>query len=152
MLSAANKPLELADLQADPAYALRMPGADGLAEVGAERRLTPDGAQSPFAGHIFGTLATSAEVYAFYERVLARLGWRPETPPFSRSTAELENRLYCAGRATFRLAIEDKDRAFQQAFYHGRTYLTVFDARLIGESRSSSCPSAPRSPPPTLIP
>ena len=148
----ANKPLELADLQADPAFAVRMPGADELAEVGGERRSTLDGAQSPFAGHIFGTLASSAEVYAFYERELARLGWQPETPPFSRSSAELENRLYCTRRATFRLAIKDKDRAFEPAFYQGRVYATVFDARLIGESRSSTCPSPPLSPPPTPIP
>lgn len=72
--SQSRAPLERPDLEADPAFALRMPGADELARVGGDRELTIDGPQTPFAGHIFGTTATSAEVYAFYERELARLG------------------------------------------------------------------------------
>ena len=72
--SQANDPLALADLRADPALALRMPEAEELAEVGGEDTVGIDGSRPAFAGHIYGTAATSAEVYAFYERELGRLG------------------------------------------------------------------------------
>lgn len=120
-----------------------MDGADELAEVGGEARIGIDGSTPTFAGHTFGTTATSAEVYAYYERELARLGWRAELPPFSRSSVELENRLYCTGKASFRLAIKDRDRAFQPAFYRGRTYVTVFDATLIAVNPGQPCPRPP---------
>lgn len=138
--SRANAPLLLADLQADPAFALRMPGAGELAEVGAEHAVGIEGRTPTFAGHIFGTLTTSADVYAFYERELGRLGWRLDTPPFASSTAELENRLYCNSKRSFRLAIKNKATAFEPAFYRGRSYTTVFDARLIATDPKTSCP------------
>ena len=138
--SGANAWLDLAVLQADPAFALRMPGSDELAEVGTEQEFGIEGRTSAFAGHISGTVATSADVYAFYERELARLGWRPDTPPFSSSSVELENRLYCKTKASFRLAIKDKNRAFQPAFYRGNSYTTVFDARLIAVDPKTACP------------
>lgn len=141
--------LSYADLKADPAFALRMPGADELGEVGGPARTGIDGSTPTFAGHIFGTLATRAEVYAYYERELARLAWRPQTPPFAMSSAEIENREYCKPKESFRLAIKDKDRAFQPAFYRGHDYVTVFDATLIADDPQSPCPLPPLSPPPT---
>src|SRR6266508_2426572 len=101
----SNVPLERADLEADPSFSLRMQGADELALVGSDRLFTFEGERPPFAGHIYGTMATSADVYAFYERELARLGWQLEAPPFLRSSAELENRVYCKRKVEFRLAI-----------------------------------------------
>ncbi len=148
--SQSRSSLERPDLEADPAYLLRMPGADELARVGGDRELTLDGPQTPFAGHIFGTTATSAEVYAFYERELARLGWKREPYVLGRSSVELENREYCTPKALFRLAIKDKDRAFQPAFYRGQTYTTVFDARLEGIEPGPPCPIPPLSPPPSI--
>lgn len=150
--SLTNAPLRLADLQADPAFALRMPDADELAELGAERAAGAEGSTPMFAGHIFGTRSTSAEVYAFYERELGRLGWRLDTPPFASSTAELENRLFCNSKRSFRLAIKNKDTAFQPAFYRGRSYTTVFDATLIATDPKTSCPRPGLGPRPTAIP
>jgi len=136
----SNVPLERADLEADPSFSLRMQGADELALVGSDRLFTFEGERPPFAGHIYGTMATSADVYAFYERELARLGWQLEAPPFPRSSAELENRVYCKRKVEFRLAIKDKDSAFRAEFYRGRTYTTVFDASLLAIDPAIPCP------------
>jgi hypothetical protein len=148
----AAPPLERADLEADPAFALQMPGADELAHVGGDRRFEFGGAfeQQPFAGHIYGATATSADVYSYYESELERLGWLKQSPPYPRSSAELENRLYCKTGLGFRLAIKNKDTAFQAAFYRGREYTTVFDARLHPNDPKSPCPLPPR--PPRLTP
>lgn len=144
--SRTNAPLERSDLEADAAFSMRMPGADELARVGSGRLFTLEGEKPPFAGHIYGTSATSADVYQFYERELARLGWQPQTPPYPSSTVELENRLSCKRKLEFRLAIEDKDRAFRAAFYHGKAYTTVFDARLRAIDPTIGCPMQPFTP------
>lgn len=132
---------DIAELQADPSYALSMPGADLLATVGDRQINTITGAQPAFAGHIFGTLVPSAEVYGWYEAELSRLGWQKDRA-LGRSTVELENREYCrAGSgARFRLAIKDRDRAFSEDLYKGRDYVTVFDARLTAVPVNSRCP------------
>jgi hypothetical protein len=142
----ATPPLERADLESDAAFALHMPGADELARVGGDRIFTFEGEQNPFAGHIYGTTATSADVYSYYESELERLGWLKQSPPYPRSSAELENRLYCKTGLGFRLAIKNKDTAFQAAFYRGRDYTTVFDARLHPHDPKSPCPLPPRPP------
>ncbi|OGO73525.1 MAG: hypothetical protein A3G84_07310 [Chloroflexi bacterium RIFCSPLOWO2_12_FULL_71_12] len=139
--SAADLEPDLAELQADPGYALVMPGADLLATVGDRRISTITGPQPAFAGHIFGTFASSDEVYAWYEAELSRLGWSKDRA-FGRSTVELENREYCrpGSGARFRLAIKDKDRAFREELYKGRDYVTVFDARLMAVPMNAPCP------------
>ena len=142
----SNTERSYADLKSDTAFALRMPGADELGEVGANASLGLEGGHAAFAGHIFGTTAASAEVYAFYDRELARLDWRVDTPPYSRSTVELANKLYCKPRTSFRLAIEDRDRAFQPSFYKGKSYVTVFDATLLAVSPGQPCPRPPLVP------
>jgi hypothetical protein len=138
--------LERSDLEADRAFGLQMPGADELARVSGDRKMTIDGPQNAFAGHIYGTGASAAEVYAFYEAALERLGWRKQPPPFGTTTVELENREYCNPKVGFRLAIEDQARAFQPAFYQGHTYATVFDARLEANPPSAPCPLIPLAP------
>jgi hypothetical protein len=145
----AITPFERADLETDPAFALQMPGADELARVGSDRRFTLDGEQVPFAGHIYGTTATSADVYAFYESELARLGWQKQALPYPRSSAELENRIYCKTGAQYRLAIKNKETAFRTEFYRGRVYTAVFDARLTAEDPGAPCPLPPLTPRPT---
>ena len=123
----------------NPAVALRMPGADQLGHVGGERIRTLDGEQQPFEGYIFGTAASSDEVFAFYTQELVRLGWKPDSSG-GLSTVELEVRWWCTPKAGFRLAIEDKVRAFEPAFYKGRDYATVFDATVIAYGEISACP------------
>jgi hypothetical protein len=145
----AIMPFERADLEADATFDVQMPGADELARVGGDRRFTLDGEQVPFAGHIYGTTATSADVYAFYESELARLGWHKQALPYPRSSAEIENRLYCKTGAEFRLAIKNKETAFRPEFYRGRVYTAVFDARLIAVDPRSPCPLPPLTPRPT---
>jgi hypothetical protein len=138
----AAPPLERADLEAEAAFALQMPGADDLRYFGGDRRFKLGGAfeQSPFAGHTYGTTATSADVYSYYESELARLGWLREGPNYFGSSTDLEGRLYCKKGLMFRVAIKDKDRAFQLAFYRGRTYTTVFEASVHPNDPKSPCP------------
>jgi len=131
--------LERSDLVKDPAVALRMPGADQLGHVGGERIKTLDGEQPPFVGYIFGTAASTEEVFAFYARELARLGWKPNGGA-GRSTVELDLRWWCTSKVAFRLGIEDKARAYQPGFYKGKDYATVFDARLIAYGAITTCP------------
>jgi hypothetical protein len=145
----ASTPFERSDLEADAAFALHMPGADELSRVGGDRLFTLEGEQVPFAGHIYGTTATGTDVYTFYESELARLGWRKQALPYPRSSAELENRLYCKAGTEFRLAIKNKETAFRSEFYRGRVYTAVFDARLIAVDPSSPCPLPPLTPRPT---
>jgi len=142
----AAPPLERADLEADAAFALQMPGANDLGHFGGDRRfkLGGDFEEQPFAGHTYGTTAASAEVYSYYEVELARLGWLRESPFYSGSSTDLDGRLYCKKGLGFRLAIKNKETAFQVAFYRGRTYTTVFEASLHPNDPKSACPRTPR--------
>jgi hypothetical protein len=137
------KPFTHADLLADPAFALRLPASDQLLEVGSDASSGIDGSVAAFAGHIFGAAATSADVYVFYERELARLGWLVEPPPYARATTETDIRLYCKVGVIFRLAIDDKAKAFAPSVYKGKDYVTVFDATLVANDPSFPCPRPP---------
>ncbi|HYR94983.1 MAG TPA: hypothetical protein VEP48_12345 [Methylomirabilota bacterium] len=144
-----NTPLDHAALRSDPAFAIRMPGADELAEVGSDAQAGIDGSFAAFAGRVFGTMSPSSEVYRFYERELGRLGWYIDPPPYSMSTVEIENRSYCEKKVWFRLAINDKSKAFQPSFYNGRDYVTVFNATLIAVDAGAPCPRPLPNPEPT---
>ncbi len=128
-----------------------MPDADTLAEIGSEAEVGIEGSHPALAGHIFGTQATSAEVYVFYDRELARLGWRVDPPPYAMSTVELDLKIYCRSKALLRLAIEDRARAFQPSLYKGKSYVTVYDSSLIAMDPGEPCPRPPLPPPPTPI-
>lgn len=141
----SDVPLERVDLVEDPAAGLRMPAADELAHVGDERRTTIDGPQRPFEGRIFGTMATAEEVFAFYDRELTSVGWQRRLA-LGLSTVELDLRSWCKPKVWFRLAIKDKERAFQPGFYRGRDYTTVYEATLIGTDPTSPCPGRTPSP------
>jgi hypothetical protein len=138
----AAPPLERADLEADAAFALHMPGADDLGYFGGDRRFKLGGSfeDPPFAGHTYGTGAARAEVYSYFEVELTRLGWLRESPFYIGSSTDLEGRLYCKKGLGFRLAIKDKDRAFEAAFYRGRTYTTVFQSSLHPNDPKAPCP------------
>ena len=127
-------------LLAEPAATLRMAGAEELAKVGDERRMTIEGPISAFEGAIFGSQASALEVFAFYDRELRRLGWVQDRFVI-RSTVELDAWGWCKPRLLFRLAIKDRERAFEPRFYQGRTYATVFDARIRGRDPDAPCPN-----------
>ena len=131
--------LERSDLVKDPAVALRMPGADQLGHVGGERIKTLDGEQQAFEGYIFGTAASTDEVFVFYTQELARLAWKPNGSMVGASGVELDLRWWCTSKVAFRLGIKDKARAFQPAFYRGKDYATVFDATLLPYG-GATCP------------
>lgn len=142
---AQDSPLERSDLAKDPAVALRMPGADQLGHVAGDRMKTLDGEQQAFEGYIFGTAASIVDVFDFYGRELARLAWKPNGSMVGASGVELDLRWWCTSKVAFRLGIKDKARAFQPAFYRGKDYATVFDARLLPYG-GATCPypSPPR--------
>ena|SRR5687768_1790897 len=149
----APLPLERADLEADAAFALQMPGADDLGYFGGDRRFKLGGSfeDPPFAGHRYGTGAAKAEVYSYYEVELARLGWLRVGPHYFGSSTDLEGRLYCKKGRDFRVAIKDKVRASH--LYVGRTYTTIFETSLFPNDPNSPCPRSPRpapTPTPTL--
>ena len=139
-----------AALKADPVFALRLPGSTELLEVGSDARAGIDGSVPAFAGHIFGSALASSDVYAYYEREIAKLGWRTEPPPYARSTTELETRVYCRTGVILRLAIDDKAKKFDPSFYQGRDYATVFDATLIANDPKLACPRVPATPFPSV--
>ena len=132
-------PVERGELVSDPAWKLRMPGTEELAHFSDERRMTLDGPVDAYDGFAFGTQASDLEVFAFYDQELRRLGWRRE-PLVSPSTVELRIWGWCKPRILFRLATKDQPRAFRPEFYRGRSYVTVFDARLRGRDTSFPCP------------
>lgn len=140
--------VDRATLLKETAAQLRFPDAVELAHVGAERVTTFEGAQSAFDGYILGTDANSEAVFAFYERELERLGWQRDRIVGIKSSAEIEAWGWCRGRADFRLAIKDQAKAFHPEFLGGRTFRTVFDARLVSRRLSTPCPYVP-SPFPT---
>ena len=139
--------VDRATLLNEPAARLRFPGSVELAHVGAERVTTVEGPQSAFDGYILGSDADADEIHSYYARELERLGWQRDLIAGVKSTAEIEAWGWCRGRIDYRLAIKDAQRAFQPGFYGGRTFRTVFDARLVSRRLSTPCPYAPsRSP------
>ncbi len=134
-----NPYVERRDLVADPAWKLRMPGSEELAHFADERRMTIDGPVAPYDGFAFGTQARDLEVFAFYDGELRRMGWQQEYL-ISAATTELRVWAWCKPRLLFRLGIEDQERAFRPEFYRGRSYVTVFDARLQGRDPDAPCP------------
>lgn len=101
--------------------------------------MTIEGPRNAFHGAIFGTQASQEEVSAFYDDELTRLGWQRDTYQVFASTGELEAWGWCKPRMRFRLAIK-KPGNFEESFYQGKTFATVFDARLIGRDPDVACP------------
>lgn len=131
--------LERSELVADPASRLRLPGADELAHFASEREFTVEGPAFSFDSYLFGTAATTDEVFAFYERELKRLGWTADDFAVSSSTTDLRVRGWCKPRMAFRVAEKDQDVAFNRSISRGKTYTTVFDAGLVAREAGRRC-------------
>jgi hypothetical protein len=123
----------------DPAANVRPPGAVELAHVSRERVTTFEGPQPAFEGHILGSDLSSEAVRAYYASQLESAGWLLE-PTTIRATDELAAWWWCKERVTYRLAIKDQEKAFRPEFLGGRTFATVFDARIQSRDRAHPCP------------
>ena len=133
--------VDLATLQRDPASALRLTDATELGHFSGEQRLSPDGPVEAYDARVFGTQQSEAAVLDYYQRELARLGWKSDTLEAIRNTVELRAWAWCKRGMTARLAIEDKARAFRPDFYKGQDFQTVFEASLKGRDPNfEKCP------------
>jgi hypothetical protein len=138
---AANAPLDYDQLRADPAYAIRMPGAGAIGEAGGRRAFTLAGEQPAFATRVYWTDASASDVYAYYAREVERLGW-VYTGSNGRATTELEVRYWCKPYAEVRIAIEDPSKLGPGS----GSYPTRFDVSIIGsrsERDAITCPVRP---------
>ena len=136
-----NPYLPLAALEAEEASRLQLPDAEVLRRVGGERFNNITGPQGSFTGAVYGTQATQAEVFAFYQRELTRLGWQVDFPP-TPSSGDLPNgRGWCKPRLFFRLVVYDPRRYERTGISDGARFGTVFDARLRAIERG--CPYTP---------
>ena len=131
---------DLGRLQSEPAAALRMSDAVDLGHFWGDKRSTLDGPQDAFDAHEFGVQNSDAEVRAFYERELGRLGWQVDRLATSMDTVELAAWGWCKSAMIFRIGIQDQPRAFRPEFYQGHTFRTVFDARIRGRDPTLGCP------------
>lgn len=139
-----NPYLPLAALKAEEASRLQLPDAEVLRRVGGERFNNVTGPESAFTGAVYGTQATQAQVFAFYERELTRLGWLADGRS-SMGSGELPGgRRWCKPRMLFRLVIYDPRRYERTGITDGARFHTVFDASLQGTVQT--CPSTTAAP------
>lgn len=141
-LPAPDQLVDRATLLRDPAASLRLPGVTELAHVGDERRTTVDGPQPAFDGYLLGTQASDGEVFSYYDAELRRLGWLSDRLVAIPSTVEFRAWGWCKAGMNFRLGIEDPKKAFTPEFLGGRSFTTVFDAR-ISSRGALACPYQP---------
>ena len=142
----SDKYVDRATLLREAAAALRFPGATELSHVTAERAMTIDGEQTAWDGGIFGTDATDAAVFAFYDPQLRGMGWMPDLISSIGTSVELRTWGWCKPGMSYRLGIEDQARAFDPSFLGGRTFRTVFDARVVSRDKAVACPYVAPSP------
>jgi hypothetical protein len=126
-------------LLADPASTIRMPGADELRPVGAERRTTPEGYATAFDGAIFGVHAAPDEVQAFYDAELRRQAWQPDTYQVFPTNTDLKVWGWCKPERLFRVAILDPS-SFSPTLTQGQSYETLFHATINGRTPGVPCP------------
>lgn len=134
-------PPSAADLQRDPASQLRIGGAVELLHFGGDNQMTLDGPVDAWDGYIFGVQIPSRDVLAYYARELARLGWREDPLRTSRLTTETDAKAWCSSNANFSVGIKDQARAFQPDFYQGRSFQTVYEARITARPTGAPCPA-----------
>jgi hypothetical protein len=127
-------------LLADPAAQIRMPEADELQRVGAERRTTPEGHAAAFDGAIFGTQAAPEEVHRFYDSALRHEGWQPDTYQVYPTSTDLKVWGWCKPELLFRVAIVDPE-TFSPDLRRGRSYTSLFHATINGRAADVPCPS-----------
>jgi len=133
--TATNPYAPLATLRAEAAADLATPGSSLIRTVGAEGFMNITGWQAAFYGHVYGTQQTNDDVFAFYNRELMRLGWKPDLKPIL-SSGELHGWGWCKPSLFFRLAIFDPQQYARVGITDGDRYRTVYDARLQGNDRS----------------
>ena len=139
-----NPYLPLAALKAEEASRLQLPDAEVLRRVGGERFNNVTGPQGSFTGAVYGTQATQAEVFAFYERELTRLGWLADGPAPMGSGELSGGRGWCKPRLFFRLVVYDPQRYDRTGITDGARFRTVFDASVQGSVQA--CPYASPTP------
>lgn len=130
-------------LQRDPASQLRMAGAVELLHFGGDNQMTLDGPIDAWDGYIFGLAVDPADVFAFYERELAKLGWSVDPLRLTRLSTETQAKVWCKSSLAFRVGIEDQARAFRPDFYRGQTFRTVYEARITARPPGTTCPARP---------
>ncbi len=155
-------PIRLADIRALPVSALRMPGADELLHEAQESGgFIAD--LGPFEGGYYGTQATPAEVYAFYDHELRGRGWvraggrYASTPMPTPGSADPGVWVWCRPRAgsppardyQFIVSVVDQRDAYArihnatppaQPVFAGQTYRTTFSAFVRTRWPNWSCP------------
>jgi hypothetical protein len=132
---------DLPTLQRDPAAALRMPEATELGHFFSEQRFTPEGPVDAYDVRVFGIQLSEAAVLDYYQREMAKLGWKSDQLYAFHSTAELRAWAWCKSTMTARLAIKDTASAFQPDFYRGQDFQTVFEAGIRGrDPKIEACP------------
>jgi hypothetical protein len=136
---AGNPYLDRQVLHDDPSDALRMPGAEALQSVGAERRTTPAGYVPAFEGAIFGTPATPEDVKAFYANSLSALGWQPDTYGVFPTSTDTQVWGWCKPDRLFRIAILDP-ASLSTTLIRARAYRTLFHATNNGRAHNLTCP------------
>jgi hypothetical protein len=132
--------LPRSSLQNEPAAKLRYPAATQLGRVSTEREMTFDGPLPAIEGAVFGADVNREDLFAYYDRELRGLGWQQDLYEIYRTTVETDAWGWCKPRMSFRLAIKDRDRAYDPSFYKGQTYRTVFEANLQGRDADVTCP------------
>lgn len=121
-----------------------MADAVELGHFNGDKRTTFEGPQQAFDGRVFGVQVADADVHAFYDRELRRLGWIPDRLATSISSVEIQAWGWCKGTMKFRIGIQDQPRAFRPEFYRGQSFRTVFDASIMGRDPSLGCPTRVR--------
>ena len=138
-----SRELGYSDLAGDPAYALRMPGSEDLGSGGGDTNNFLGRNDFAFATRTFGVEVAPQEVFAYYDRELARLGWQ-SYPSRVSSSLHLQDRWYCRSGAVIDLATIDQTRSSLPA------HKTIFDVALLATPPGEACP--PRSSPLPTIP
>ena len=134
----AGVDLPVSALRAEAASEVAPPGAVVLRTVQAEPFNNITGHEAAFYGHLYGVPAAAADIHAFYDRELLKLGWRATRPPIL-GTTETDGWRWCKPKLLFRLAILDSRGYSRIPLTGAEQYQTVIDATLAGTD--TGCPS-----------
>jgi hypothetical protein len=96
----------LAMIKIDPALQLALPASRQVGTIAQDRSETIEGRFPASAGAEFETSSDQATVFAYYERELSALGWRPSRQ-LILTTIEAAGRAWCKPRMIFRVTIFD---------------------------------------------
>ena len=132
----------LADMQRDPAAAVRLPGSDVVGGGGSERAWALGRPRPAAINEVYGVQETAEAIIAYYDRELRAIGYTPADRGFLPSQTELAVRGWCKpGTATMRLAILDQTVDFLDSNLRDGRYRIIFDTYLAGLLPSETCPN-----------